>query len=59
MKYVNKVLIVVSFVAIILLLIAFTSISPFTDISYAWQCALCGFFGLLWITCLLIEIRKK
>lgn len=59
MKNVNKILIAVFFVIIILLLVAFTSIYPFTAIGYLWQCALCGFFGLLWITCLLINVWKK
>jgi membrane associated rhomboid family serine protease len=59
MKNVNRILIVVFFVIIIALLVAFTSIYPFTTVGYGWQCALCGFFGLLWIVCLLIEVRKK
>ncbi len=59
MKNVIKILSVVFFIIIILLLIAFSSIYPFTTIGYGWQCTLCGFFGLLLIICLLIEIWKK
>ncbi len=59
MKNVNKILILVFFIVIIVLLVAFSSIYPFTTISYGWQCALCGFFGFLWIVCLLIEVWKK
>jgi membrane associated rhomboid family serine protease len=59
MKNVNKILIVVLFLIIIGLLIAFSSVYPFTTVGYGWQCAICGFFGLLWIICLLIEICKK
>jgi membrane associated rhomboid family serine protease len=59
MKNVNKILIVVFFIIFIALFVAFTSIYPFTSLGYIWQCALCGFFGLLWIVCILIEIRKK
>jgi membrane associated rhomboid family serine protease len=59
MKNVNKALIVIIFVIMIVLLYAFSSIYPFTTIGFAWQCAICGFVGLLWIVCLLIEIRKK
>ena len=59
MKNINRILFVVSFIAIIVLLIAFTSIRTFKQISYVWQCGLYGFFGLLWIACLLIELWKK
>jgi hypothetical protein len=59
MKNVNKILIVVFFIILVLLMVAFTSIYPFTTIGYGWQCASYGFFGLLWIICLLIEISKK
>ncbi len=59
MKNVNKVLIVVFLVILIVLLIAFSSIRPFSELGYAWQCAICGFFGLLLIICVLIEIWKK
>ncbi len=59
MKNVNKILIVVFFIVFVLLLVAFTSIYPFTTIGYAWQCVVCGFFGFLWIVSILIEIWKK
>jgi hypothetical protein len=59
MKNVNRILLVVFFVIFVFLLFVFTSIYPFTMISYVWQIVICGFFGLLWIVCLLIEIRKK
>ena len=59
MKNVNRILSVVFLVILILLLIAFSSIYPFTTVGYAWQCVLCGIFGFLWIATLLIEIWKK
>lgn len=59
MKNVNKILIVVLFIVIVVLVVAFTSIYPFTTLNYGWQCALCGFFGFLWVVCILIEIWKK
>jgi len=59
MKNVNRILIVVFFVILVFLLVAFTSIYPFTTLNYVWQSVICGFIGLLWIVCLLIEIRKK
>ena len=59
MKNVNRILIAVFFIVLVALLVAFTSIYPFTTLNYAWQCALCGFFGLLWIVCLLIETWKR
>ena len=59
MKNVNRILSVVFFIIIILLLVAFSSVYPFTTIGYGWQCILCGFFGLLWIASLLFEIWKK
>jgi membrane associated rhomboid family serine protease len=59
MKNVSRILSVVFFVIIVVLLVAFSSIYPFTTIGYGWQCALCGFFGFLWIASLLIEIWKK
>ncbi len=58
-KNVNRILIVVFFIIFVALLVAFTSIYPFTTIGYMMQCVLCGFFGFLWIVCLLIEIWKK
>lgn len=59
MKNVIRILIVVFFVILVFLLVAFTSIYPFTMLNYVWQSAVCGFFGLLWIVCLLIEIWRK
>jgi hypothetical protein len=59
MKNVHKILSVVFFFIIIFLVLAFSSIYPFTAVGYIWQCTLCGFFGLLWIICLLIEVWKK
>lgn len=59
MKNVNRILIVVLFFIIIALLVAFSSIHPFTTVHFIWQCAICGFLGLLWVACLLIEIWKK
>ena len=59
MKNVNRILFVVSLLAIIVLIIAFTSIDPFVNLSYVWQCVLYGFLGLLWIASILIEIWKK
>jgi hypothetical protein len=59
MKNVNKILMVVSFFAIVILLIAFSFIYPFTQTNYVWQCVLCGFFGFLWIVGLLRESWKK
>jgi hypothetical protein len=59
MKNVNRILIAVFFFVIVFLLIAFSSIYPFTALAFVWQCVICGFFGLLWIICILIEIRKK
>ncbi len=59
MKNVNRILIVIFFVILVTLIIAFTSIYPFTLIGFGWQCAISGFIGLLWIICILIEVRKK
>ncbi len=59
MKNVNRTLSIVFFVIIVVLLVAFTCIYPFTTIGYVWQCVLCGIFGFLWIASLLVEIWKK
>ena len=59
MKNVNRILIVVLLFIIVVLLVAFSSIYPFTTVGFVWQCVLCGFFGLLWIICILVEIWKK
>ena len=59
MKNVNRILSVVFFIIIVLLLVAFSSIYPFTTVGYGWQCTLYGFFGLLWIATLLYDMWER
>lgn len=59
MKKGHRILGAVFFVLMVAALVAFTAVAPFTMVDYRWQCAICGFFGLLWIICLLIELATK
>ena len=59
MKNVNKIMIVVFSTIIVVLLVAFSSIYPFTALGFMWQCAIVGILGLLLIACILIEVWKK
>ncbi len=59
MKYANQILIVLLFIILIGLIVAFSSIYPFSAVGYGWQCIISGFVGLLLVICLLIEAWKK
>lgn len=59
MKNVNQILIIILFVILVALIVAFSAIYPFSTVGYGWQCIISGFVGLLLIISLLIEVWKK